>query len=83
MPDNGNESKKPHFKSPPFKLIAFFRKSRDKWKNKYAEAKKKIKRKTDQVRYYKNRNADLKKRIRELENEISESKKKIAKRRTE
>ena len=82
MPDAGNDSKEPRFKSPPSKLAAFFRRSRDKWKDKYAEAKKTIKRKTDQVRYYKNRNADLKRRIRELENEISESEKKTSKKGT-
>lgn len=80
MPDTGNHSKEPCFKSPLSKLAAFFRTSRNKWKSKYMEAKKTIKRKTDQVRYYKNRNAHLKRKIRKLENEISELEKKTPKR---
>ena len=76
MPCKDKDSGKPAYKSPPSKLAAFFEKSRNKWKEKYRNAKKRIKQLTEQVRYWKKKNAELKKRVRELEEELAESSKK-------
>jgi uncharacterized protein YlxW (UPF0749 family) len=60
------------FKSPANKLIAFFRRSRDAWKEKYMESKYSVKKLQTQVRYLKERKAELKKRVKELEAEVLE-----------
>ncbi len=59
------------FKSPTYKLLAFFEKSRDKWKSKYLDLKYTVKKLQYQVRYHKERKKELKNRIKELENELS------------
>ena len=51
MPDNKNDCDKTVYKSPPSKHAAFFKGSRDKWKEKSMEAKRNVKRLTEQVRY--------------------------------
>jgi uncharacterized protein YlxW (UPF0749 family) len=60
------------FKSPANKLIAFFRKSRDAWKEKYVESKYSVKKLQTQVRYLKERKAELKQKVKELEAEVVE-----------
>jgi uncharacterized protein YlxW (UPF0749 family) len=76
MPNTENDFEKPAYKSPPSKLVAFFRRSRDKWKEKYMDAKRRVKRLQDNVRYWKKQSTELKLRIKELEKELKESSKK-------
>ncbi len=59
-----------NYKSPAHKLIKFFKGSRDKWKAKCRDAKYKLKLKTNNIKYLKNRNAELKARIKELEKQV-------------
>ena len=70
MPNPEYDLEKPTFKSPAKKLVAFFRKSRDNWKNKYKEAKYRAKLLSGRVRYWKEQNTELKLRIKELEKEL-------------
>lgn len=70
------------YKSPTRKLISFFNKSRDKWKEKCINAKKEIKNLKNNLRYLKNKNQDLKdensalrKRLAEITNEAEVLKK--------
>jgi uncharacterized protein YlxW (UPF0749 family) len=67
------------YKSPAYKLIKFFKESRDKWKTKYQDTKYKLKLKTNNIKYLKKRNAELKTRIKELKKQLDtvESKKKL------
>ena len=67
MPDNKNDCDKTVYKSPPSKFAAFFKGSRDKWKEKFMEAKRNVNRLTEQVRYWKKQSDDLRRRVRELE----------------
>lgn len=73
MPEFEKNSKRSKLKSPLPKLVKFFEKSRDKWKAKYMEVKYKAKLLSNQVRYLKDQNAKLKRRIKKLEKELSES----------
>lgn len=73
MPELEKESKRSTLKSPLPKLVKFFEKSRDKWKTKYMEAKYKAKLLSNQVRYLKDQNDKLKRRIKKLEKEFSKS----------
>lgn len=65
--------KKPNYKSPTSKLVKFFSNSRDKWKSKYMETKYRAKLLSGQVRYWKEQNAGLKLRVKELEEKITQS----------
>ncbi len=76
MPKPVDDNKKFRFKSPLPKLVNFFKNSRDKWKAKYMAAKYQAKLYSNQVSYWKNRNAELKRRIKKLENELCNSSKK-------
>ena len=76
MPDKKNDCDKPVYKSPPSKLVAFFKESRDKWKKKFTDAKRNVKRLTEQVRYWKRESESLRRRVKELEKELGESQKK-------
>ncbi len=53
-----------------------FRKGRDNWKAKYKDAKYRAKLLADKVRYWKNKAAELERRVEKLERELSESEKK-------
>ena len=75
MPENKNYFKKPVYKSPPSKLVAFFKESRDNWKQKFKGAKRNVKRLTEQVRYWKRQTDDLRRRVKELEEELEKSEK--------
>ena len=79
MPDNKICCDRPLYKSPPSKLVAFFKGSRDKWKEKFMDAKRNAKRLTEQVRYWKRQSYDLRRRVSELEEELGKSKKKTLK----
>jgi predicted nuclease with TOPRIM domain len=59
------------FKSPVYKLIAFFEKSRDNWKTKYMETKYTVKKLQRRLRYLTVRKRELKERVKELEEELS------------
>ena len=76
MPVKKNDRDKPAYKSPPSKLAAFFEGSRDKWKKKFMDAKRNIKRLTEQVRYWKRQSESLRRRVGELEEELGKSQKK-------
>ena len=71
--------KKGDYKSPTSKLVKFFKNSRDKWKKKYMESKYRAKLLSGQIRYWKEQNADLKLRVKELEKQIESAPKKTRK----
>jgi flagellar biosynthesis chaperone FliJ len=54
------------YKSPRRKLLRFFEKSRDKWKLKYREVKKVLKRLTNRIRFLERSKAEYKQRVEEL-----------------
>lgn len=60
------------YKSPVGKLIAFFEKSRDAWKEKYQEAKYNVKKLKNQVHYLKTRKGELKEEVRALRAQVFE-----------
>lgn len=64
------------YKSPSRKLIKFFEKSRDNWKAKYKEVKYQIKLMHNKNRYLEKRKAELNHRIKELEQELEQYRKK-------
>lgn len=76
MPAEQNCANDSAYKSPTRKLVRFFEKSRDKWKEKCLEAKYKVKLLRNQVRYMEKRKTELKQRIKELENELGEYRRK-------
>jgi uncharacterized protein YlxW (UPF0749 family) len=59
------------FKSPAYKLIAFFEKSRDSWKMKYMEARYSVKKLQRRLRYLTARKKELRERVKALEKELS------------
>jgi uncharacterized protein YlxW (UPF0749 family) len=61
------------YNSPVRKLVAFFEKSRDKWKAKCLELKYQTKKLKQRVRYLTARNQELKQRVRNLECELAAS----------
>jgi len=61
-----------NYKSPLKKLVKFFEKSRDNWKNKYLEKKKELKRATNRIYDLKLRKEEWKKRALEAESKITE-----------
>jgi len=58
------------YKSPKRKLIAFFKKSRDQWKEKYKQLRGELKRLSNQLYYAKKSKDVLKTRIKELDTEV-------------
>lgn len=64
------------YKSPPRKLLKFFEKSRDNWKAKYHELKYKIKLMQNRIRYLEKRKTCLNQRIKELQQELDQYRKK-------
>ena len=59
------------YKSPPRKLVAFFEKSRDRWKAKCREAKIEVKRLKNRVRFLERSKEHWKSRVKELEAELA------------
>lgn len=64
------------YKSPKRKLVRFFEKSRDKWKEKCQEAKYSVKLLRNQVRYLEKRKSELAQRVKDLEDELGEYRRK-------
>lgn len=83
MPNSDDDLKEFGFKSPLAKLVKFFRKSRDRWKTKYMQSKYRAKLLSDQLRYWKEKSTDLKRRIEKLEEQLCESEKKTRKDKTQ
>jgi len=63
------------YKSPLKKLVVFFEKSRDSWKEKYVEKKIELKRAKNQINDLKQRKESWKERAIKAEEELEESKK--------
>jgi len=63
------------YKSPLKKLVKFFEKSRDNWKNKYVEKKIELKRALNQINDLKKRKEMWKDRAIEAENKLKEMEK--------
>lgn len=59
------------YKSPRRKLLRFFEKSRDKWKLKYREVKKVLKRLTNRIRFLERSKAEYKQRVEELQAQLA------------
>jgi predicted RNase H-like nuclease (RuvC/YqgF family) len=59
------------YKSPRRKLLRFFEKSRDKWKLKYLEVKKVLKRLTNRIRFLERSKAEYKQRVEELQAQLA------------
>jgi predicted RNase H-like nuclease (RuvC/YqgF family) len=59
------------YKSPRRKLVRFFEKSRDKWKLKYREVKKVLKRLTNRIRFLERSKAEYKQRVEELQAQLA------------
>ena len=59
------------YKSPQRKLVKFFEKSRDQWKEKCLDAKVKIRRLSNRIRFLEESKGKLKNQVKELKNEIS------------
>lgn len=58
------------YKSPKHKLLKFFEKSRDAWKQKCREAKRTVKRLKDRIRFLEQSKEQWKNRAQELEKEV-------------
>ena len=58
------------YKSPGRKLLRFFEKSRDKWKSKYLEVKKVVKRLENRIRFLERSKAQYKQRAEELQAQL-------------
>ena len=61
-----------NYKSPLKKLVKFFEKSRDNWKNKYLKKKKELKRATNRIYDLELRKEEWKKRALKAESKIKE-----------
>ena len=72
--NRGNDGKE--YKSPSRKLIKFFEKSRDNWKAKYQDLKYKVKLMQNKIRYLEKRKTELNLRIKELQKELDQYRKK-------
>lgn len=59
------------YKSPRRKLVQFFERSRDRWKAKYGDTKRTVKRLQNKVRFLEERKAHYKERVKELERELA------------
>ena len=70
------EQNKKSYKSPKGKLFKFFEKSRDQWKSKYKEVKKKVKQLKNRVSFLEKSKENLKIRVKELESELAQMKEK-------
>ena len=73
MPENAKEPERKIFKSPRRKLITFFEKSRDKWKNKCKGAKYENKLLKNRNRYLEKRKSELIQKVKALERKLAQS----------
>ncbi len=62
------------YKSPKRKLVRFFEKSRNKWKDKCQQAKYQIKLLRNKIRYLENNKTIYKERVKELEAKLHQMK---------
>ena len=76
MLDFNQSSDDKKYKSPLRKLVKFFEKSRDNWKAKYQELKYKMKLMQNKIRYLEKRKTQLNQRIKELQQELDQYRKK-------
>jgi len=77
------DEEREEFKSPPRKLIAFFEKSRDRWKSKFAKAKKDLKRLENRVRFLEQGKAKWKVEAKRLQAEAARVKEQKPEQRSE
>ncbi len=73
MPENAKKSERKIFQSPRRKLITFFEKSRDKWKNKCKGAKYENKLLKNRNRYLEKRKKQLIQKVKELKTQLAQS----------
>ena len=66
------------YKSPLKKLVKFFEKSRDNWKNKYFEKKKELKRATNRIYDLESRKDEWKERALKAESKLEEMNKNLS-----
>lgn len=76
MPDSNQSSDDKKYKSPARKLVKFFEKSRNNWRAKYQELKYKMKLMQNKTRYLEKRKTQLNQRIKELQQELDQYRKK-------
>jgi uncharacterized protein YlxW (UPF0749 family) len=62
------------YKSPKRKLVTFFEKSRDQWKEKCSDAKVKVKRLNNRIRFLEKSKDQLKNEIKSLKTELAQVK---------
>jgi len=58
------------YKSPKHKLLKFFKKSRDKWKNRAKNATAEIKNLNHKLRYHQQKHVDLKGEVKKLKYQL-------------
>ncbi len=76
MLDSTQSSDDKKYKSPLRKLVKFFEKSRNNWRAKYQELKYKMKLMQNKIRYLEKRKTQLNQRIKELQQELDQYRKK-------
>jgi len=76
MLDSNQSSDDKKYKSPARKLVKFFEKSRNNWRAKYQELKYKMKLMQNKTRYLEKRKTQLNQRIKELQQELDQYRKK-------
>jgi uncharacterized protein YlxW (UPF0749 family) len=76
MLDSNQSSDDKKYKSPLRKLVKFFEKSRNNWRAKYQELKYKMKLMQNKTRYLEKRKTQLNQRIKELQQELDQYRKK-------
>ncbi len=76
MLDSTQSSDDKKYKSPLRKLVKFFEKSRNNWRAKYQELKYKMKLMQNKTRYLEKRKTQLNQRIKELQQELDQYRKK-------
>lgn len=72
--DNTQQSQQKIYKSPIRKLLKFFENSRDQWKVKCQKAKYMVKLLKNKIRNLEKNKNDLKRKLKELENELEQRK---------
>ncbi len=76
MLDSNQSCDDKKYKSPARKLVKFFEKSRNNWRAKYQELKYKMKLMQNKTRYLEKRKTQLNQRIKELQQELDQYRKK-------
>ncbi len=76
MLGSGKNTDDKNYKSPSRKLVKFFERSRDNWKAKYQELKYKMKLLQNKNRYLEKRKTLLNQKVKELQQELDQYRKK-------